>query len=260
MRSNVALSVVIVIFGAIVTCPQQLVEPITVSEYAREGGALPVPMGDGHGSWIPLIYIVVALILYRLLSAPIEVLLERGGHRRQILLAQVAALVTAVAAGAYYVWSSVTYFHSLRFLERTSTNLARPHVVAQNAAVLGAAVYLTGTVLALMIAAAVVARVGGLPRAARQAERAGRPARAYLGAGVADLAVCTAIGVIQNWEAGLPNALLPVGVGIAGVGLVLTVNRGRRVPVPEPVSRGTAQARQGTRASYGEPRGGMNRS
>lgn len=297
MRSNVALSVVIVVFGAIVTSPRQLVEPITVSESARVPGWL-VPLGDGRGSWIPIIYVVVALILYRLLSAPLEVSLERGGRPRHVALAQVAALVAAVAVGSYYLWSSVTYFDSLSFLERAPASLAGPHVVAANAAVLGGAVYLAGTVLALLLAASVATLLGGEGTAGRgeaapdetgwsetrnqptgetarneparnetarneavqsetarseavRKETAGNGAarsetgagRVYRGAGVADLAVCAAVGVVQNREAGMPGPLWSVGLGIAGVGLVLAVNQGRQVPASLP--RAAVSARQG---------------
>jgi hypothetical protein len=254
MRSSAALSVVIVVFGAIATSPRQISEPI-IAMLAPGGVGTPLMSGDERALGIPIIYVAVLLIFYRLLGGVLERTLEGYGRPRSIALAHATGVTAGLVSGVGYADSAMNYARSLRYLEGTADGvIPDPLVVVRDAVLLGSAVYLAATVTALGIAAIVVAA-----RPKWLGVRAAPP-RPWRAVGLVELAGCSAVGVIQSLSAPEGSPLWSIGSGLVGAGLAMGINLARRAPAApvDPSTRRPATRSAGRLAgppSAGRPAG-----
>lgn len=242
MRSRAVLSAVVVVCGAAATSPRQVGHEITallsVDDVATPlvGGAGPggiAPGGAPVGAefsgnltpdlGIPVIYVAVALIFYRLLTAPLESVLERRGRPRAVASAQGLGLIAGLLVGALYVHSTMTYVRSLSYLETTSVRAVDPLPVVRDGTLVGAGVALAATMVALTVAVALAVR-------GRRDGATGGPG-VWRGAGVVELVCCGVIGVVQTLGSPSGDPRWPAAVAVAGIALAVGVNlvRGRSV-------------------------------
>jgi hypothetical protein len=223
MRSSAALSVVIVVFGAIATSPRQISEPI-IAMLTPGGVGTPLMSGDERALGIPIIYVAVLLIFYRLLCGVLERTVEAYGRPRAIALAQATGVTAGLVSGVGYADSAMNYARSLRYLEGTADGvIPDPLIVVRDAVVRGSVIYLAATVTALGVAVTVVAArprwLGLRP-----------PPRPWRGVGLVELAGCSAVGVIQSLSAPQGSPLWSIGSGVVGAGLAMAINLARRAP------------------------------
>jgi hypothetical protein len=223
MRSSAALSVVIVVFGAIATSPRQISEPI-IAMLTPGGVGTPLMSGDERALGIPIIYVAVLLIFYRLLCGVLERTVEAYGRPRAIALAQATGVTAGLVSGVGYADSAMNYARSLRYLEGTADGvIPDPLIVVRDAVVRGSVIYLAATVTALGVAVTVVA--------ARPRWLSVRPPpRPWRGVGLVELAGCSAVGVIQSLSAPQGSPLWSIGSGVVGAGLAMAINLARRAP------------------------------